>query len=115
MLTVTVDQFEFDNPSTEEGLVLSVARKSDFPYPDVSSFVAASVGVEAATALPQPKPFSETLALGFVRPYFSKFAGVEIPNNCNWLTYVLKDEENECLLILVGPSHFYHYHWTTSA
>ena len=115
MRVVSVDQFEFENPSTEESLEIAVASRSAFPFPDAQHFVASRVGVAAAASLPQPIAFNERLACGLLRKYTERFVGVLMPEPCTWPTYVLSDGPDEWNLVLCGPGLFVHYLWSTSA
>lgn len=57
MRSFRIDQFEFVDPSSEERLEVDVAAISKFPFPDVSSFVAETVGVHATKELSVARPF----------------------------------------------------------
>lgn len=116
MRIVSVDQFEFDDPSTEESLELAISARSTFPHSDVRQFVGAAVGEQAALMLDAaPSPFRESHAYGSVRDYAGRFAGVSIPLDCDWPTYVLADGPDEWHLVLCSPTHFISYRWWTAA
>ncbi len=67
MRTWSLDQFEFDDPASEEALDIAVAKRSKFPFPDVGEFVASAVGVDASRQLPQPMPFDDHTGVGGLR------------------------------------------------
>ena len=115
MRTLTFDQFEFDPPDSEETLHLWIASKSDFPFPDVRSFAAAAVSVEAAPALCQPVPFSDSFGYGIVRGYLPRFAGVTVPPSCTWPTYLLLDDVQEWDGVFEADGLFIRYHWWSTA
>lgn len=115
MRTLTFDQFEFDDPSGEERLEISLASRSDFPFPTPSSFVAACVGIDAAGRLGPSVEFSEHFGYGKVREYLAHFAAVAIPENCSWPCYVLADGPDEWQIVIEAPGQFICYCWSTSA
>ena len=116
MLSYRVDQFEFDNPSTEEVVEIDVSRQSVFPHPDVSSFVGAVVSVQAAESLPEPTPFNVVHGRAEVRQHVKRFADIEIPTDVAWPTYRLDTHSpDEVLLVLCAPGFFIRYQWSTSA
>lgn len=115
MRTLTFDQFEFDHPSSEESLVISLASRSEFPFPTPASFAAACVGTDDAACLGVPVKFSEHFGYGKVREYLSRFAAVTVPENCLWPCYVLAEGPDEWKIIIEAPGHFICYHWSTSA
>jgi hypothetical protein len=111
-----VDQYEFDNWGTEENLEINYAKCGDFPFPDVSAFVASAVGVDAASSLGEAVRFDEGFGYGLVRKYLHRFTGLEMPSPCVWPTYVLtEDSNNECHIILCGPDCYIRYSWYTTA
>ena len=115
MRVVSVDQFEFENPSSEESVEIAVAKRSDFPFPDVAHFVAVRRSGEAHSALDQPVPFAETLAYGLVRGYLQRFSGIAIPERCAWPTYVFQDGPDDWELVMCAPDCYIHYLWSTAA
>jgi hypothetical protein len=115
MRTVSIDQFEFDNPSSEESLEIAVSKRSSFPFPDVQSFVAARRHTQSNKPLGKPVAFDGKFGYGLVREYLQRFAGVSIPVLCTWPTYILADGEGESELIMCAPDHWIHYRWATSA
>jgi hypothetical protein len=115
MRVVSIDQFEFDNPSSEESLEIAIAVRSPFPFPDASRFLEVRLGNAAAAKVPAPIPFQEHFGYGLVRKYTKHFTGAAVPEPCNWPTHVLADGPDEWNLVLCGPEHFIHYVWSTSA
>lgn len=114
MRTWTADQFEFERYDTEEALEISAANVDRF-LPDLVSFVAATVGIEASGSLPPPKPFDERYGYGMVRGYLAHFAGIELPSPCDWPTHVFQDGPDDWELVMSPPGRFIHYKWGTSA
>ncbi|MFH1814668.1 MAG: hypothetical protein ABIF28_10965 [Pseudomonadota bacterium] len=116
MISLRIDQFEFDNPGSEEALEIDVSRQSNFPHPDVGAFVGATVGVQAASTLAEPKPFYLVSSRGQVSEYVKRFANIEIPLHAEWLTYTLVTESwDQTHLAICGPGIFIRYQWSTSA
>jgi len=115
MRTLVFDQFEFDVPDSEESLELWIAAKRDFPFPDVRSFVAAATGAKAVEALGPSEPFSEHFGAGMVRSYLARFAGIVVPQPCDWPTYVLKQDNDEWDGVFDAGGMFIRYHWCTTA
>ena len=113
--TLAFDPFEFDNASSEETLELWIAAKGDFPFPDVRTFVASAVGVKAAESLGPPRPFSEWFGYGMVRGYLARFAGLVVPQPCDWPTFVLNHEDTDWDGVFETPGSFIRYHWFTTA
>lgn len=115
MKLLSFDQFEFENPDSEEHLEVAVSMRSAFPHPDVCSFVASVVSVAASKELPEAGPFSESKGYGLVRGYLKHFASIALPEPCSWPTYVLNDTGDEFHAVLCGPETFISYLWSTSA
>jgi hypothetical protein len=115
MRTLTFDQFEFNPPDSEENLHLWIAAKGDLPFPDVRSFVASAMSVEAASALRWPIPFSDSFGYGMVREYLLRFAGVAVPPACVWPTYLLLDDDQEWDGVFEADGLFIRYHWWSTA
>lgn len=116
MISLRIDQFEFDNPGSEEALEIDVSRQSKFPHPDVGAFVASTVGVQAASALAEPKPFYLVSSRGQVSEYVGRFVNIEIPLHAEWPTYTLVAEPwDQTHLAICGPGIFIRYQWSTSA
>lgn len=115
MRTVTVDQFEFENPQTEEHLEIAIAGRAPFPFPDVESFLLSRLGPKAMPKSSDVVDFDMSLGYGLVRDYLQRFAAVELPMDCAWPTHVLEDGPGTWELVLTAPDLFIHYVWTTSA
>ncbi len=92
-----------------------VAAKRDYPFPDVRSFVASAAGVKAAECLGPAEPFHEWFGYGMVRGYLARFAGVVVPQPCNWATFVLNQDETDWDGVFEAPGLFIRYHWFTTA
>jgi hypothetical protein len=112
--TWTIDQFEFRDRSSEEHLEVSAASRSEFPFPDVRSFVDSAVGGDTSQHLPEPSTFDE-LAFGEVRAYLAHFCGIEVPTPCSWPTYRIGDSPDEWHIVVCTPNGFIQYLWSTSA
>jgi hypothetical protein len=115
MRTLTFDPFEFDNPSTEETLELWIAAKGDFPFPDVRSFVESAASVKSAEVLGPAGPFRERFGYGMVRGYLARFAGIMVPQPCDWPTFVLNHDDTDWDGVFEAPGLFIRYHWFTTA
>jgi hypothetical protein len=114
--SIKIDQFEFDDPGSEESLEIDLSRKSRFPHPDVKAFVASAVGVAAASSLGNPVPFYSNSHRSQVAEYLKRFAGVDVPTHCDWPTYELEKESwDQAHLIICTPGVFVRYQWSTSA
>ncbi len=94
---------------------IAVAKRSDFPFPDVAHFIASRRNVRSSTALGEPMPFEEKLAYGLVRVYLQRFSGIAIPERCAWPTYVFQDGPDDWELVMCTPDHYIHYRWSTAA
>jgi hypothetical protein len=117
MRTLIFDHYEFKHPESEQGLKISIAGKHErFPdqFPDVAAF-ASSLLPKRARQLPSAIAFRDDIGPGFVRDYLQQYAGIVLPNPCDWPTYVLSNEWNDWDAFLVGPSLFIRFHWWTSA
>jgi hypothetical protein len=114
MRIVSVDQFEFDNPTTEESLEIAIARKGDFPFLEVMAFIRTRAPLTKPDIPVEPVSFDEKLGYGMVREYAKRFAGISIPTPCDWPTYVLQDGPDEWELIICASDHFIHYRWATT-
>ena len=115
MKIVAVDQFEFENPATEEFVEIAVARKSSFPIPSVSSFVGARLGVEASLQLPDSVPFDQCSGSQVARQHLLNFAQFSLPQSCSWPTHTFSLGPDEWHLVVCAPEQFVHYRWRTSA
>ncbi|WP_124543775.1 hypothetical protein [Piscinibacter terrae] len=116
MLSLRIDQFEFDDPGSEESIEIDLARQSKFPNPDVVTFITSTVGVQVATTLPEPKPFYFVSDRSRVSKYIKRFANIEIPLHADWLTHQLTaDSWDQTHLVISAPGIFIRYQWSTSA
>lgn len=81
MRTIEVDQFEFDDPSTEEHLEIAVAPRGNFPFPDVERFMSARFASVAGEKplLGDVVAFSDALGYGLVRRYLKRFGAFPCP------------------------------------
>ena len=114
MRVITVDQFEFSNAGSEESLEIALSSMGRAPIKTVAQFLQVRlrdlVGQTGA-----PVPFSEQFGYQLVRPYLRQFAAVELPQPCDWPTYVVADGPNEWRLILCGPALLIDYGWLSTA
>src|SRR5580700_8775157 len=98
MRVLTFDHFEFEHVDSEERLEISIAMSSDFPFPNLDSFTKgtspAGVSSIAATVLLCDHPMFEQ-----IREYLLRFAGVEVPEKCDWAARILNDEWNDLDLV----------------
>jgi hypothetical protein len=116
MISLRIDQFEFDNHGSEEALEIDVSRQSKFPHPDVGVFVGTTAGFQAASTLVEPKPFNKLSSRAQVSEYVKRFANIAIPLYAEWPTYMLATESwHQIHLVICGPGLFIRYQWTTSA
>lgn len=116
MLSLRIDQFEFEDPGTEEAVEIDVSRQSNFPHSDVRAFVGATVGARAATTLAEPEPFHLVHDRRQISEYVKRFANIDIPLHADWLTYQLETEcPDQTHLAICAPGIFIRYHWSTSA
>jgi len=112
---VTVDSFEFDNPSTEEFVEIAVAKKSKFPFPAVEQFVAVRIGVTQAATLPTADKFDQCPGSLEAREHLLKFAGIPLPEACAWETYRFSSGPDDWSFVICTPTQFIHYSWGSSA
>jgi hypothetical protein len=116
MRSIKVDQFEFDDPGSEESLEIQVSRRSQFPHPDVKSFVGSVVNVHVAASLPEPVPFFKVGGRNQISEHLRRFANLDAPLHCDWPSYRLASESSdEVSLIICAPNAFIRYCWSTSA
>lgn len=116
MHSIRIDQFEFDDPGSEEAIEIDVARPSKFAYPNVSAFVGAVVGIVAAAALVEPEPFYRVFDRSRTSEYLKRFANIDVPLHADWPTYKLETESrHQTHLVICAPSMFIRYQWSTSA
>jgi hypothetical protein len=118
MRTLTFDQWEFDPPDGEEGLEISIAAKNDVLYPNVAAFARAVHGFkfdESLTSVAFAEELGAANGTGHVRTYLQRFAGVTLPTPCDWPTYIVSNDWNDFDAVLVGPTIYVRYHWSTTA
>lgn len=116
MLSIRIDQFEFVYPDAEEKLEIDVSKRSRFPHPDVKAFAGSTIGVPAASALPEPVPFYRMAERGSISEYLERFARIDVSRHCDWATHILSEGSwDEVHLIICMPDAFVRYHWSTSA
>jgi hypothetical protein len=119
MRTLTFDQWGFDPPHAEEGLEISIAAKNDFLYPNAAAFARAAHAIKFDEGLAAPVPFTEEIGAtngsGHVRTYLQRYAGVALPTPCDWPTHIVLNDWNDFDAVLVGPTVFTRYHWSTTA
>lgn len=114
MLSIRIDQFEFEDPGSEESLEIDVSRRSKFPHPDVDAFVEAAIGVQAASTLPEPSHFYRYSGRHQASEYIKRFAHIDIPLHADWPTYILSTLD-QIHLVICSPEQFIRYQWSTSA
>lgn len=114
MLSLRIDQFEFEDPGSEESLEIDVSRRSKFPHPDMGAFVGTAIGVQAASALPVPSPFYSYSGKRQVSEHIKRFAHIDIPLHADWPTYILSTWD-QIHLVICSPEQFIRYQWSTSA
>lgn len=116
MRSLRIDQFEFDDPGSEESLEIDVSSNSKFPHPDVKAFIGSTVDASCASVLAEPMPFYRLTDRARVSEYLMRFAKVDIPPHCDWPTYLLStDSWDETHIVICGPTSFIRYSWSTSA
>ncbi|MBI1322715.1 hypothetical protein GC170_05970 [bacterium] len=116
MRSLYFDQFEFDEPASEECLRIDISHQSRDPLPEIGAFVAKILGDEAALALGDPIPFNRVDGRGQVCEHMKRFADIDIPEHVEWPTYCLVSGSwNEMHLVVCGTAFFIHYYWTTTA
>ena len=116
MLSLCLDQFEFEDSGSEEALETDAARQSRFPHPDVASFVGAVIGIAAAASLPEPKPFFRVARRSTAGDYLRRFAQLDVPPRCDWPTCEFDEGSwDEVHLVICGPGVFIRYRWSATA
>lgn len=116
MRSIKIDQYEFDDPGSEESLEIDLSQQSRFPHPNVKAFVGSTVGVAATSSLGEPAPFYRNAHRSQVADYLKRFAGVDVPAHSDWLTYELdKESWDQVHLVICAPGIFIRYQWSTSA
>lgn len=116
MLSLRIDQFEFDDPGSEEAVEIDVSRQSNFPHSDIAAFLKETVGIQVASALAEPNPFCKVPDRERISEYLKRFANIEIPLHAQWPTYELATEDwDQTHVAICGPKFFIRYQWSTSA
>jgi hypothetical protein len=143
MRTWILDQDEFERPESEQSLEVNHAKRADkrawqahgrhagqgkFRFSNVSAFAAKAAGKRAASQLPGAVPFKDAAPRLAKDAYFGepptddrirtdiqRLTGVEIPSSCDWPTYVLTSEWNDCEFILSAPDSYIRFRWNSSA
>jgi hypothetical protein len=114
--SIKADQYEFDDPGSEESLEIDLSRQENFPHPGVSEFVASVVGVAASSSLGEPVPFYRRGHRSQVTDYLKRFANVDVATHADWPTYELEKESwDQVHLVICAPGMFIRYQWSTSA
>ncbi len=116
MRYINIDQYEFDDSSSEESLEINLSRRSHFPHTDLSAFVVSTVNLAAASSLDEPMPFYKTPSRSQVAEYLKRFANLDVPVHSDWPTYKLERESwDQVHLVICSPEFFIRYQWRTSA
>lgn len=114
MRILKFDQFEFEDPSAEQCLIVARAHKGLFE--DIWQFAAATSDlpefVNRHFAKSGNQVFFQTFS-AVVSDHLCRF-GIATPN-ANDKGFVLVDEWNEMELIFESQFHFYRYVWTTTS
>ncbi len=109
------DQYEFDSPSSEEELDLTIGTTGQFR--DLAAF-AHCAGIRPHDGPPVPdradRPVSELGRGGWVLDYIRRFASLELPDGGGRMV-VLSDEGDDLELVLVAGRYFVWFHWSTTA
>lgn len=83
MWHLTVDQFEFDHPHTEEWLEIAIETKTRSKRSaDLMMFVSRTVPHARSDMVGTELPFEPLRSMA--REYLPRFANVEVPAECNW-------------------------------
>ena len=112
------DQFEFDSFSSEESLEIHVAHKvvtGIVQFESVNSFAAATNGPGAMDPHSEASHYADRAGCSSVRQYLRRFAGVNVPDPCNWKMWVLFEDDLEWDGIFKSPEMFIRYHWLSTA
>lgn len=135
MRTIEVDQFEFDDPQSEEHLEIATSRRSEW-VPTIAVF-ACEVGYKAVDAPPTPKgrvdivaylnqsapslpasdPLCEVHGHRKVLLHLKQFAGIDAPEPCLWASWIMPSNERyaEENLLIETEDGFVSYKWSCSA
>jgi hypothetical protein len=115
MKTLIFDQFEFEDWCREERLEISTSERREFSHPTLSSFADSILGRGEGVKLPLPKPFSTLRTFALDAHYLKKYANFDVPDACDWLCYVVRDDWNDRHLIFDLGNFFVSMNWSTSA
>jgi len=113
-----LDQCEFDSFSSEESLEIHVAVKelaTVRQFSNLHTFVTASAGPDAIEKLGNPVPFNDWVGFSPVRADLARFAGIHVPDPCDWLVLVLFEDDLEWDGVFETPDMFIRYHWLSTA
>jgi hypothetical protein len=108
---LTFDSYEFDNPSSEETLELAIASKRHVR--SITDFLPMFVtgAVTERTMIPLKKLFRSAT----VGSYLCRFAGIEVPQDCDWPAVILNDSWDDLDVVMEAPGDFIRFHWWTTA
>jgi hypothetical protein len=118
------DQFEFNSFSSEEILEIHIGAKHSqgiTKFTDVIAFAQDSQARRVnhnpgdATHVGSPRPYVDTASYSSIRQYLKRFADLDVPDPCDWLVYVMYEDDLEWDGILETPTHFIRYHWESTA
>ncbi len=114
MKTLRFDQFEFDDPSSEQWLEIAISERRNQSCPTVQTFVERVIDTRSGP-LPSPRSFSTLTSFGADADFLRRFAGIPVPDACSWTCFVLLDDWNDRHVILDLGYAFISLHWSTSA
>jgi hypothetical protein len=118
MRNLVFDQFEFDSFASEESLEIHVAVKKVAgvtQFSNLHTFVTASAGPDAIGKLGNPVPFNDHAGFSSVRAYLARFANIRVPDPCDWLMFVLFEDDLEWDGVFEARDMFIRYHWLSTA
>jgi hypothetical protein len=106
---LSLDQYEFEPPDSEQMLELAISSPNQ--HPDLCQFLEAC-GASAGTGNPPPARWPKwPQVVESVR----QFAGLELPPADACKVIVLSDDWDDVELVVVVGSLLFWYHWWTSA
>ncbi len=111
MRTLTFDPYEFDSPCTEETLELAIASKRYVSSVETFVPMVAAGSVPKGPATPLCKLFQRSLVVD----YLSRFAGIQVPPDCDWPVTIFNDAWDDLELVVEAPGCFIRFHWWTTA
>jgi hypothetical protein len=116
MKTLIFDQYEFENWASEELLEISIAKRHEFAIESLDHFAAimlrhhnAPLPLPAATRFSSLSTFSEDVR------YLRDYAGIPVPDNCDWQCHVISNDRNDRHLIFDLGDLFISMNWSMSA